>query len=125
MSLTPSLRLLSLAFLAAMLAGGVHNSHGQETKPAKTFINYFLPMPVVGALSKEVWGAENVGPRDPKSGLEDVTMKQWDYWDGKIIKGQDGKYHMFASRWEQSRGHRGWGGSKAIHAVSDKLIGPY
>jgi len=66
-----------------------------------------------------------VGPRDSKNGLEDVTMKQWNYWDGKIIKASDGKYHMFASRWEQARGHKGWGGSKAVHAVSDSLIGPY
>ena len=32
---------------------------------------------------------------------------------------------MFASRWDQARGHGGWGGSKAVHAVSDNLIGPY
>lgn len=109
---------------AAWLAS-VHNSHGQTPAPAKTFIDYFLPIPINGDLSKEVWGAATVGPRDTKNGLEDETMKQWDYWDGKIIKAPDGKYHMFASRWEQARGHKGWGGSKAIHAVSDKLSGPY
>jgi hypothetical protein len=32
---------------------------------------------------------------------------------------------MFASRWDQSRGHSGWGGSNAVHAVSDNIIGPY
>jgi hypothetical protein len=32
---------------------------------------------------------------------------------------------MFASRWDQSRGHGGWGGSNAVHAVSDNIIGPY
>jgi hypothetical protein len=32
---------------------------------------------------------------------------------------------MFASRWDQSRGHGGWWGSSAVHAVSDKLVGPY
>ena len=32
---------------------------------------------------------------------------------------------MFASRWNQTNGHRGWSGSLAVHAVSDKLIGPY
>ena len=34
-------------------------------------------------------------------------------------------YHLFASRWDQAKGHHGWGGSKAVHAVSDRLIGPY
>ena len=52
-------------------------------------------------------------------------MKQWNYWDGQIIKGPDGKYHIFASRWDQSRGHGGWGRSQAVHAVSDKVTGPY
>jgi len=112
--------LISLALIA-----GVHCGFAQQTQPTKTFIDYFLPTPIVGTLSKDVWGAATVGPRDPKNGLEDVTMKQWDYWDGKILKGPDGKYHMFGSRWEQARGHNDWWNSKAIHAVSDNLLGPY
>ena len=91
----------------------------------KTLIDYFLPAPIRARLTKDVWGAPNVLPRDPRNGLEDSTMKQWCYWDGQIIKGPEGKYHMFASRWDQSRGHGGWGGSAAVHSVSDKPIGPY
>jgi hypothetical protein len=123
--LTRAVRSIVPVLPAFVVLAGVSFSQAQDKKPAKTFIDYFLPMPINGTLSKEVWGAENVGPRDPKNGLEDVTMKEWNYWDGKIIKGQDGKYHMFASRWEQSRGHKGWGGSKAVQAVSDSLMGPY
>ena len=113
--------------LFSISPGLVCSGLGQDAKPAsgRTFIDYFLPTPMVGALSKDVWGAAAVGPRDPKNGLEDVTMKQWDYWDGKILKGPDGKYHMFASRWEQSGGHNKWGSSRAVHAVSDNLFGPY
>ena len=88
---------------------------------AKTLIDYFQPTPIVGSLTKEAWGADNVLPRDPKNGLEDATMKQWCYWDGQIIKAPDGKYHMFASRWDQAKGHRGWGSSIAVHAVSDNV----
>ena len=91
----------------------------------KALIDYFLPMPIRGGLTADAWGAPNVLPRDPQNGLEDATIKQWCYWDGQIIKGPDGKYHMFASRWDQSRGHSGWGGSNAVHAVSDNIIGPY
>jgi hypothetical protein len=91
----------------------------------KTFIDYFLPMPIEGTLTSDVWGAPGVFPRDPKNGLEDATMKQWCYWDGQIIKGPDGKYHIFASRWDQAKGHNGWFGSVAVHAVSDKVTGPY
>jgi len=99
---------------------------GQDPKPRnKTFIDYFLPTSIIGSLSTNVWGASTVGPRDPQNGLEDPSMKKWDYWDGQIIRGSDGRYHLFASRWDQANGHRGWGGSKAIHAVSHQLTGPY
>ena len=91
----------------------------------KTMIDYFLPMPVHGELTTNVWGAPGVLPRDPLNGLEDPTLKQWYYWDGKIIKGPDGKYHLFASRWDQSKGHGGWWGSCAVQAVSDDPTGPY
>ncbi len=91
----------------------------------KTFIDYFLPTPPHGALSRDAWGAPNVMPRDPQNGIEDPTIKKYCYWDGKIIKAPDGKYHMFASRWDESRGHNGWTGSVAVHAVSDSLTGPY
>jgi hypothetical protein len=92
---------------------------------ARPFIDYFLPTPIVGALTTNVWGAATVGPRDPKNGLEDAAMKKWNYWDGTIIKGPDGKYHLFASRWDQAKGHNGWWTSCAVEAVSDNLIGPY
>jgi hypothetical protein len=91
----------------------------------KTLIDYFLPMPVQGRLTKDAWGAGNVLPRDPQNGLEDPTLKQWYYWDGQILKAPDGKFHLFASRWNQSAGHGGWVGSLAVHAVSDKAMGPY
>jgi hypothetical protein len=93
--------------------------------PTKTFIDYFLPMPITDSLSSDVWGAIEVGLRDAKNGLEDPSMKQWCYWDGQIIKGPDGKYHIFASRWDQSKGHNDWVNSKAVHAVSDTVTGPY
>lgn len=36
-------------------------------------IDYFLPMPVEGRLTKDAWDAANVAPRDPLNGLEDPT----------------------------------------------------
>jgi hypothetical protein len=116
-------KVLAIAFVLHVC--GQFTNAQQEPLPARTFIDYFLPTPMVGMLSKDVWGAATVGPRDPGNGLEDVTMKRWDYWDGKILKGPDGRYHMFGSRWEQARGHTGWFESKAVHAVSDSLPGPY
>jgi MYXO-CTERM domain-containing protein len=92
---------------------------------AAEFITYFLPTPIVGQLSKTAWGTAAVGPRDQSNGLEDPTMSKWAYWDGKIIKGPDGKYHLFGSRWDQAGGHAGYPNSVAIHAVSDAVLGPY
>ncbi|RZF64623.1 hypothetical protein EWE75_09490 [Sphingomonas populi] len=112
-------------------------AHAQETAvPAeqardlpvlgpKAFISYFKPIPIQGKLSTTAWGADQVGPRDPANGLEDPAMTRWNYWDGKVLKGPDGKYRMFASRWDQALGHKAWGGSKAILAVSESRLGPY
>jgi hypothetical protein len=108
----------SLALVAVMTATGAMAAE-------KTMIDYFLPMPIHDQLTTNAWGAPGVLPRDPQNGLEDSTLKQWYYWDGKIIQGPDGKYHMFASRWDQARGHNGWFGSKAVQAVSDNVTGPY
>ena len=114
------------AFLALLALPVIGQTPGAAVATqSKTFIDYFLPTPPHGALVRDAWGATNVLPRDPQNGLEDTTMKKYCYWDGQIIKAPDGKYHMFASRWDESRGHNGWFGSVAVHAVSDSLTGPY
>ena len=120
-----ALTALACLALAGSSAGQTADATPQKTSHTKTFIDYFKPTPITGALVSNVWGAPGVFPRDPKNGLEDETMKKWCYWDGQIIRGKDGKYHLFASRWDQAKGHNGWFGSQAVHAVSDKLTGPY
>ena len=107
------------------------------TSPAaaapQPLISYFQPMPIVGQLSTTVWGASTVGPRDPANGLEDngasggVGPQQETnfYWDGKILKGSDGKYHLYNSHWSHSNGFNGWLASIPMEAVSDNIMGPY
>lgn len=92
---------------------------------AQTLIDYFLPMPIVDSLRSDKWGCASVGPRDIGNGLEDITNKSYSYWDGPVIKGDDGKYHMFASRWNQNGGHWAWLSSVGVHAVSESIMGPY
>jgi hypothetical protein len=115
-------------------------SPGASAAP-QPLINYFQPMPIVGKLSTTVWGASTVGARDPANGLEDngrnggVGPQQETnfYWDGKILKGEDGKYHLYASYWPHSGGFgwpagpsgTGWQSSIPIQAVSDDIMGPY
>jgi len=96
-----------------------------STGTAKTLIDYFLPMPIVSPLKSDKWGCAAVGKRDIYNGIEDTAGKSYSYWDGPIIKGPDGKYHMLASRWGQSGGHWSWLSSVGIHAVSDSIMGPY
>ena len=80
----------------------------------KTFIDYFQPTPIIGALATNTWGAAGILPRDPQNGLEDQSLKdlpltttnakadaaakKWYYWDGQIIKSPTGKFYIFASR---------------------------
>ena len=47
-------------------------------------------------------------------------------WCGSYIQDDDGKYHVFYSRWKKEYGHTSWvSKSEIAHAVSDKLEGPY
>jgi MYXO-CTERM domain-containing protein len=107
---------------------------------SRPLINYFQPMPIVGRLSTTVWGASTVGPRDSANGIEDngaaggVGPQQETnfYWDGKIIRGEDGKYHLYCSYWLHSIGFgppgggtTGWERSIPMEAVSDNVMGPY
>jgi hypothetical protein len=95
------------------------------TEPTtKTFIDYFEPITPLAPLSNKGWGADGVQPRDARNGLEDKENR-YCYWDGQIIRAVDGKYHIFASRWDEAKGHKGWFDSIAVHAVSDNLFGPY
>ena len=120
----PMNSLTKIQLLLSLLIAVPLSAADPSASAPKTFIDYFLPMPIRGTLSNEAWGAPNVLPRDPKNGLEDADNK-YCYWDGQIIKAPDGKFHLFASRWDESKGHNGWFSSLAVHAVSDHLIGPY
>ena len=103
-------------------------------------INYFQPMPIMGKLSTTVWGASTVGARDPANGLEDngadggvgPQQETYFYWDGKILYGSDGKYHIYATHWLHTNGFgppgggtTGWEQSIPMQAISDNVMGPY
>ncbi len=92
----------------------------------KTLIDYFQPTPIVCPLTSSTWGAAGVLPRDTCNGLEDATNKQYQYWDGKVFKGPDGKYHMYAGQWPQSKGFADWPNSVIAEAVSSgTVVGAY
>jgi hypothetical protein len=50
----------------------------------------------------------------------------YNIWCGSTVKGDDGKYHMFYSRWPRKLGHYAWvTHSEVAHAVSDSPFGPW
>ncbi|MFL5307678.1 MAG: MYXO-CTERM sorting domain-containing protein [Polyangia bacterium] len=123
--------------LVTALFGLVASTANAAPQP---LITYFKPMPIVGKLSTTVWGASAVGARDPANGLEDngasggvgPQKETYFYWDGKIVRGNDGKYHLYASHWLYTNGFgppnggsTGWQKSIPMQAVSDDPMGPY
>jgi hypothetical protein len=93
---------------------------------AKTLIDYFQATPIICPLTSKTWGAASVLPRDVCNGVEDVTNTAWQYWDGKILQGADGKYHLYAGRWPQNKGFADWPSSVIVEAVSNAtLVGSY
>jgi hypothetical protein len=88
------------------------------------FMDLFLPMPQLGPLTTDTWGAPNVLPRDIKNGIE---SKKYSIWGGNKVLGDDGKYHMLVCGWLENspRGHATWPNSIVFHAVSDNLYGPF
>ncbi len=121
-----------MLYMAMGMSGSAAENHTERTCPKEwdnlgkgvRFIDRFLPMPIRGKLSSDTWGGENVKPRDISNGIED---RKWSYWGGNILKGDDGKYHMFVCRWleESEKGHREWPNSKVVHAVSENKLGPF
>lgn len=61
-------------------------------------------------------------PKTPAFEMEDYWV-----WGSSVVKGDDGKYHMYVSRFPKSLPfHPGWMvASEIVHAVSDVPQGPY
>ncbi|MCU7550630.1 glycoside hydrolase family protein [Chitinophagaceae bacterium LB-8] len=55
-----------------------------------------------------------------------LEMEGYYVWCNSPIEGDDGKIHVFFSRWDDKKGMSGWiNGSEIAHAVADKPEGPY
>ncbi|TKG92916.1 hypothetical protein EYV94_18270 [Puteibacter caeruleilacunae] len=88
------------------------------------FMDRFMPIPVKGEATSNVWGAKDVLPRYVQNGIEN---KEFSYWGGNIVKGDDGKFHLFVCGWPENspKGHMFWPKSIVYHAVSDQHNGPF
>jgi len=102
------------------------------TAQAKPFMDYLKPAPITCApLSSATWGVAGVLPRDTCNGIESAkgagVPPEYYYWDGQIIPGKDGSFHLFMSTWSGRDGFNpGWTNSESYHAVSTGgVLGPY
>ena len=83
-----------------------------------------LPAPVYDGLECDTWGTAAVRPRNIHNGIED---REWSYWGGKPVLGDDGKYHFFGCRWPEDaeKGHMSWPQSVMFRAIGDRPTGPF
>jgi len=88
------------------------------------FMDLFLPMPDLGGMTSNTWGAPGTVPRDVNNGIED---SEWSYWGGNTRLLEDGKYHSFIARWPEGAegGHMAWPLSEVVHVVADNPYGPF
>lgn len=67
---------------------------------------------------------DKLAPSVKEGGFE---MENYWVWGASVIKGEDGKYHMFASRWPKDKpffnGYIFY--SEVVRAMADKPEGPF
>jgi hypothetical protein len=62
-------------------------------------------------------------PAPKNGGFQDPDYWIWGY---SMIKGEDGRYRLFASRWAKEVGFGNWvTNSEVVRAISDKPVGPF
>jgi hypothetical protein len=88
------------------------------------FKDLILPIPIYNGLETNVWGGDNVKPRDADNGIED---SEWSYWCISGIQDASGKEHVFLCRWSEdsAKGHNEWPRSRLVRAVGDRPTGPF
>lgn len=108
-----------------------------ELQKGGQFMDLLLPMEGSVAATESDWGT-TAGENTQYDGTWEGTLGRWkdngiedserSYWGGNIIKGSDGKYHIYVSGWPEStaRGHMAWSSaSRVYHVTSDNVWGPY
>ena len=91
-----------------------------------------LPLVILIVFSYSVFAQENPDNLFLRDRLQPISenniFKTEGYfnWGASIIKGKDGKYHMFYSRWEKKYSFLGWLiYSEVAHATSKSPTGPW
>ena len=108
----------------------------QTLKKGGQFMDLLLPMEGSFAATSNDWGT-TAGENTKYAGTWTGTLGRWkdngiedterSYWGGNIVKGDDGKYHIYVAGWPSATcGHMQWSSkSRVYHVVSDHVWGPY
>jgi hypothetical protein len=104
---------------------GVYEQHLDELKTVWALpANYRSPEGLAADkdMSLDLGGRVQPVPLDSK-----FSQPGYFVWCGAPIRGADGKYHLYYSRWPVTKGfHPGWAiYSEIAYAVADKPFGPY
>jgi len=72
-------------------------------------------------------GAASVPRLAPVPRGSGFRMEGWHVWCGSVVRGEDGLYHLFASRWPEATGFPGgyFQHSEIVRAVCENPLGPY
>lgn len=99
-------------------------------------MDLLMPMEGSVAATEIDWGT-TAGENTQYAGTWSGTLGRWkdngiednerSYWGGNIVRGDDGKYHIYVAGWPSATcGHMSWSSkSRVYHVVSDNVWGPY
>ncbi len=119
---------LTCFFFAGVISAQITNrprpSEWKNLVYGGRFMDRFLPMPDTGRFTDQVWGVRGVRPRYIDNGIE---HPEWSFWGGNILRGEDGRYHLYVCGWPENSpgGHSFWPKSIVYNAVSDNSFGPF
>lgn len=91
-------------------------------------IIYLLVVIVVSACAKRPLGelSKMVLCLEPVNKQSVLQSPEYFTWGGSPVKGTDGKYHLYYSRWKKEYGFLAWvTHSEIAHAVAESADGPY
>ncbi len=120
--------------IAALLS--ILSADAQTLAKGGQFMDLLLPMEGSVAATASDWGT-TAGENTQYAGSWEGTLGRWkdngiedterSYWGGNIVKGSDGKYHIYVAGWpSDTKGHMNWSNSSMVyHVVSDNVWGPY
>lgn len=96
-------------------------------KPRSTPLRALLRLVVLATLAFTAARAADFPAMGAVKRASGFHMEGYWCWDASVIKGDDGQYHMFASRWPKDISfHPGWmTNSEVVHATAATPEGPY